>query len=840
MIGVVAGASDRWRVVVDPELRFLLRPALRGGTIVLPDDGTSTPGHVVESLGIPLPEVGRLEVSRRGPETHVEVRAVRRPQRLPDPARFLLDVHLGGLARRLWLLGVDAAYRNDADDDALVERARREGRVLLTQDRGLLRRRALPSGAYVRGGGTAAQLDDVLDRFAPALRPWTRCGACGGPLRRAARDEVEHLLQPGTRRTYHEFARCTVCGRPYWRGAHAGRLDAIVARARSIVEARPGTPARMAQRLVADVVVERLRSWQVPRVFGYSGYGVNALLGALRRAGEPAFVQARHEEAAAFMAVGHAKYAGGVGVVLSTQGPGAVHLLTGLYDAKLDGVPVVALMGQQQRTVLGSQYQQEIDLLGLVKDVAAQFAQVVTVPEQVPMVLDRAFRTALATRSPTVVVLPHDVQQLPAADPGHEHGQMVTAPRWRAGRLLPHEQDLRAAAGVLDAGSRVAMLVGQGARDARQEVVAVAERLGAGIATSLLGKPCVDESLPFVAGTMGHLGTTASAFLLGRCDTLLVVGSNDPWTEFYPPPGQARAVQIDLDGRHLGNRYPVEVALPGDAAETLRALLPLLRERTDTAWRDQVVDAVRAWHRLAAARAGTRARPVNPELVVRELSARLPGDAQVAVDVGSVTYWYARQLRLPPGVPAHLSSTLASMGCAVPYALAAKLAAPERPLVALSGDGAMQMLGNAELVTVASRWRDWADPRFVVCVLANRDLAEVTWEQRETEGDPRFDESQALPAFPFAAYADLLGLTGVRVEDPADVGPAWDRALSADRPVVLEVVTDPDVPLLPPFPAGESALETIRAALSREGGAGAHASDLLETYAEHERRLRGW
>jgi pyruvate dehydrogenase (quinone) len=595
----------------------------------------------------------------------------------------------------------------------------------------------------------------------------------------------------------------------------------------------------MGERLVADLVVERLRQWGVPRVFGYSGDGINALLGALRRAGEPEFVQARHEEAAAFMAVGHAKYTGGVGVVLSTQGPGAVHLLTGLYDAKLDGVPVVAIMGQQQQTVLGAEYQQEIDLLSLVKDVAAQFAQTVTTAEQLPMVLDRAVRTALATRSPTVVVLPHDVQQEPAPEPQQQaHGVLVTAPSWRPARVLPQEDDLRAAADLLNGGERVALLVGQGARAAQQEVVTVAERLDAGITTSLLGKPYVDESLPYAAGVMGHLGTTASAALMAGCDTLLMIGTNDPWTEFYPPPGQARAVQIDLDGRHLGNRYPVEVALPGDAAATLQALLPLLAERTDTAWRTEVEAAVRTWRDLSAERAGTPAEPVNPERVIAELSHRIPDDAVVAVDVGSTTYWYARQLRLPRGVPAHLSSTLASMGCSVPYGLAAKLAMPDRPVIALSGDGAMQMLGNAELVTVAARWRQWADPRFVVCVLHNGDLAEVSWEQRETEGDPRFPASQALPAFPFAGYAELLGMTGILVEDPADLGAAWDRALAADRPVVLEVRTDPDVPLLPPFPAGEEKLDSFRAGLDQEGADGEHARRLLDTYAEQERRAR--
>src|SRR3954451_10919985 len=415
------------------------------------------------------------------------------------------------------------------------------------------------------------------------------------------------------------------------------------------------------ERTVADLLVDRLKAWGVHRIFGYSGDGINAFMGALRRAGgDPCLVQARHEENAALMAVGHAKYTGGVGVVTSTQGPGAVHLLNGLYDAKLDGVPLVAIMGQQDSTVLGAQYQQEVDLQTLVKDVAAQFSQTATSAESVPMLMDRAFRTALATRSPCVLVLPHDIQQLPAPDEeAQEHAVMVTTPSWRAPRVLPHEEDLRAAADVLNAGRRVALLVGQGARGARDEVVAVAERLGAGAATSLLGKPYVDESLPFAAGVMGHLGTTASGALMGGCDTLLVVGSNDPWTEYYPAPGQAQAVQIDVDGRHLGNRYPVDVPLLGDAGETLSALLPLLEERTDRSWRTEVEDAVRAWHELAAERAATPADPVNPERAVAELSPRLPADAQVAVDVGSVTYWYARQLRLPAGVPAHLSSTLA-------------------------------------------------------------------------------------------------------------------------------------------------------------------------------------
>jgi pyruvate dehydrogenase (quinone) len=623
----------------------------------------------------------------------------------------------------------------------------------------------------------------------------------------------------------------------------------------------------MADRLVADVMVERLKAWGVNRVFGYSGDGINGFMGALRRSAEGGngaegssgtgfssagvestgveFVQARHEETAAFMAVGHAKYTGQVGVVTSTQGPGAVHLLNGLYDAKLDSVPVVAIIGQQSRTVLGSAYMQEIDLLTLFKDVAAQFAQMVSTPEQLPMVLDRAFRTALETRTPCVVIVPHDIQSAPAPELEQKHGIVVTAPEWQPARVLPHEDDLARAAEVLRAGSKVAFLVGQGAKNAQAEVLALAEQLDAGITTSLLGKPYMDETLPFAAGTMGHLGSTASAHLMGNCDTLLIIGSNDPWTEFYPKPGAARAVQVDIDGRKVGNRYPIEVGLVGDAAETLGLLADLLKgaeaqpagqpqAEARKKWRAEVEEQVRSWRSLSEERSRVPASPVNPELVVRELSGRLPGNAQVSVDVGSCVYWYARQLVLPPGVPAHLSGTLASMGCSVPYGLAAKLASPDRPVVALAGDGAMQMAGIAELVTVAHRWRQWADPRFVVCVFNNRDLAEVTWEQRENESEPRFPASQEIPDFPYAGYAELLGLTGIRVDSPEQLAGAWDRALAAERPAVIEVLTDPDVPLLPPFPAGAEKLEDIRSALSEEGGSGEGAAALLETYAGQE------
>ncbi|WNB84391.1 thiamine pyrophosphate-requiring protein [Cellulomonas sp. ATA003] len=569
-------------------------------------------------------------------------------------------------------------------------------------------------------------------------------------------------------------------------------------------------------------------------MFGYAGDGIDPILAALARATDHIeLVTARHEEMAAFMATGHAKYSGEVGVCLATQGPGAVHLLTGLYDAKLDRKPVVAVVGQVVSTALGSGYLQEVDLPTLFKDVCGQYVQTVTAPEQLPLVLDNAIRTAIATSSPTCVIVTHDVQRadlpddLPAA-----HGVVHTGDVVPRSRVLPAETDLARAAEVLDAGSRVALLVGQGAAGATREVLEVAERLGAGITTSLLGKPLLDESLPYHCGVMGHLGTTASADLMAGCDTLLIVGSSDPWTEFYPTPGQARTVQIDVAARNIGAKYPVEVGLAGDSAHTLAALTPMLAPK-DGAWRARVEADVRSWHDIAAQRAQDPAEPLNPQLVVRTLSDHLPPDAQVSVDVGSVVYWYARHLRLPAGVPAHLSSTLASMGSAMPYGIAAKLLHPDRPVVALAGDGAMQMNGLAELITVGARWRDWADPRFVVLVLHNGDLAEVSWEQREMEGDPRFPVSQDVPAFPYAGYAELLGLRGIRVDDPAGVDAAWREAMAADRPCVVEAVVDPRTPLLAPR-RPEETVEPMWRGLEQEPDGGPAAAQLRRQRAQED------
>jgi pyruvate dehydrogenase (quinone) len=551
---------------------------------------------------------------------------------------------------------------------------------------------------------------------------------------------------------------------------------------------------------VSDFLIARLSQWGVRKIYGYSGDGINGLLGALGRAGNvPEFIQPPHEELCAFMATAHAKYTGEVGVCLATQGPGAIHLLNGLYDAKLDHQPVVAIVGQVARSSGGSYHMQEVDLTTLFKDVAHEFVQVINTADQARMVIDRAFRIALAERTVTAIIVPQDVQELEAvAEPPHAHGKVSSSLSYSRPRVLPQQADLEQAAELLNAGKRVAMLVGAGALAATNEVIEVAERLQAGVAKALLGKAAVPDDLPFVTGTVGWLGTRASNRMMQECDTLLIVGSQFPYTEFLPAPGAARAVQIDHDGRALGSRYPSEVNLVGDSAETLRALLPLLRAPSDRTWRTRLEESVRAWHHEADDIAQREATPLNPARLFRELSAQLPDEAILCGDCGSATYWFGQLVQLRRGMKASLSGTLATMGTGVPYALTAKLNFPARPVIALVGDGAMQMNGINALITVAQHHRTWSDPRFVVLVLNNRDLSYVTWEQRVMEGNPKFVPSQALFDFPYARYAELLGLRGIRVDEPGQVADAWRSALSSDRPVVIEAITDSEVPPLPP------------------------------------------
>jgi pyruvate dehydrogenase (quinone) len=558
---------------------------------------------------------------------------------------------------------------------------------------------------------------------------------------------------------------------------------------------------------VSDFMLERLSEWGIDRIYGYPGDGINGILGALSRAEERfEFIQVPHEEVAAFMACAHAKFSGQPGICMATSGPGAIHLLNGLYDAKLDHAPVVAIVGQQKRAALGGHYQQEVDLLSLFKDVAGEYVHMCTAPEQMRHLIDRAMRIAMAERTVTCIIVPGDVQELDAVEtPPRAHGTIHSGPGYSPPRIVPAEEDLRRAAEVLNAGQRVAMLVGAGALHATDEVIQVAEVLGAGVAKALLGRAAVPDDLPFVTGQIGLLGTRPSWDLMMGCDTLLMVGSSFPYSEFLPPEGQARGVQIDIDAKMLSIRYPMEVNLVGDSALTLRALLPLLKRKADRSWREEIERNVEEWWQVVEERSLSNADPINPQRVLWELSPRLPDNAIISADSGSVANWFARNLKIRRGMMATLSGTLATMCPGVPYALAAKFNYPERVAIALVGDGAMQMLGINCLITVAKYWRRWSDPRLIVLVLNNRDLNQVTWEQRVLAGDPKWETSQNLMDFPYAALAEMVGLKGLRVEQPDEVGPAWDAALSADRPCVLDVVTDPKVPPLPPHLTYEQA-----------------------------------
>lgn len=550
---------------------------------------------------------------------------------------------------------------------------------------------------------------------------------------------------------------------------------------------------------VGDFLVERLYQWGVRRIFGYPGDGINGVFGALNRAGgKIQFIQARHEEMAAFMASAHAKFTGELGVCIATSGPGASHLLTGLYDARMDHQPVLAIVGQQARAALGGHYQQELDLVSMFKDVAGAFVQQASTPQQVRHLVDRAVRTAVGERRVTAVILPNDLQDLPYEDPTRAHGTVHSGIGYSKPKVVPFDADLQRAADVLNAGRKVAILVGAGALGASEEVAAVAEQLGAGVAKALLGKSVLPDELPWVTGAIGLLGTEPSYKLMAECDTLLMIGSGFPYSEFLPKEGQARGVQIDLQPDMLSLRYPMEVNLVGDAAQTLQALLPLLHTRPDHSWRKKIEKWRASWDKTLTKRALVKADPINPQRVVHELSPRLPDLAIISSDSGSCANWYARDLMIREGMQCSLSGGLACMGAAVPYAIAAKFAHPTRPVIALVGDGAMQMNNLAELITVAKYWQQWESPTWICAVFNNEDLNQVTWEQRVMEGDPKFEASQSIPDVPYHLFAISIGLEGIYVEREEDVASAWERALAADRPVLIEFKTDPNVAPLPP------------------------------------------
>ena len=549
---------------------------------------------------------------------------------------------------------------------------------------------------------------------------------------------------------------------------------------------------------VAEFILNRLNEWGVDKIYGYPGDGINGLLGAFHKVEKPEFIQVRHEEIASFAATAHAKFTGEVGVCMATSGPGAIHLLNGLYDGKLDHQPVVAIVGQQARTGLGANYQQEVDLQVLFKDVASEFVQYCMAPAQARHLVDRALRVAQASRSVTCIIVPEDVQESPWQEPPRAHGSVFSSVGFKKPDVVPKPADLDAAAELLNAGKKVSMLIGAGALGAENEVTQVADLLGCGVAKALNGKAALPDDLPFVTGSIGLLGTKPSDHMMQNCDTLLMVGTSFPYSEWLPKEGQARGVEINIDGRLVGMRYPMDVLLVGDAKETLAALIPKLQRKEDRSWREEIEHEVARWWEILDDRSHLSANPINPELLFHELSPRLPDNCIITADSGSATNWWARHLKIRSGMKAALSGTLATMCPGVPYALSAKLAYPDRPVIACLGDGAMQMLGINALIDIAKYKDRFTNKQLVVLVLNNHDLNQVTWEQRVLSGDQKLEASQVIPDFPYARYAELIGLRGIRVDSPDQVAGAWDEALSADGPVLIEAVTDPEVPPLPP------------------------------------------
>jgi pyruvate dehydrogenase (quinone) len=572
---------------------------------------------------------------------------------------------------------------------------------------------------------------------------------------------------------------------------------------------------------VGEFIVDRLTQWGVRRIFGYPGDGINGILAAMQKAKDKLpFIQTRHEESASLMACGHAKYTGEAGVCLATSGPGAIHLLNGLYDAKLDHQPVVAIVGQAKRLSVGAHYQQEVDLQTLFHDVAAAFVATCMEPSQVRHLVDRALRIALSERTVTCLIVPNDVQEMSYEEPPRTHGAVLSSVGFNKPVVVPAASELQRAADILNAGNKIALLVGAGALGASAEVKQIAALLGAGVAKALLGKAVLPDDLPYVTGTIGLLGTKPSWELMENCDTLLMIGSSFPYSEFLPKEGKAKGVQIDLDGRMLGIRYPMDVHLQGDAAQTLRALLPLLKEKTDKSWQKEIMDQVKHWHQVIEKRALEPANPVNPQFVFHELNKRLTGDTILAADSGSTTFWYARNLQIREGMKASVTGSLATMCSAVPYAIAAKFAYPNRPAIAIIGDGAMQMQGINELITIAKYYKTWSNPQLLIVVINNLDLNMVSWEMRALGGYPKFEDSQVLPDVSFAAFARSIGLEGFRIETPDQVATVLDQAAAADKPVVVEALCDATVPILPPHMAAAQMKKLVTALLKGDAEAG--------------------
>jgi pyruvate dehydrogenase (quinone) len=571
---------------------------------------------------------------------------------------------------------------------------------------------------------------------------------------------------------------------------------------------------------VSEFVIDRIKEWGVTRVFGYPGDGIGAfdgVLGKLDVAGDGIeYVRPTHEEIAAFMATAHAKFTGEVGVCVATSSPGAFHLLNGLYDAQMDNVPVVAIVGQQGLDALGTFTQQESNLERVFADVACYVTTIVS-PQQAQAVIDTAFRTAQARLQPAVIVLPHDVQALDAAEPGSAHWVSRSSAVPATTRIVPAPEGLQAAASVINAGSKVTLLVGAGARGATDQVLELAHKTGAGIVTALRGKDVIPSDVPFHTQQLGLLGSRPSLTQIQGCDTLVLLGTNYPYGEFLPATGQCRAVQIDLKPEQLGVRYPTEANLWGDVGATLDALLPLVEQKSDLGWQQGIAEAFQGWEREMRAEAMVDFPDgVNPRRVYFELNERLPENAIVTADAGTTADWYAHHIRLRRGMRGDLSGRLASMLAAMPYATAAKFAYPDRPVICTIGDGAFQMLGMNELITVKKYLERWPNKQLIVAVMHNDDLAQVSWEMRTEDANPVWKGSQDVESVDYAGYAELLGFRGIRLRHDDEAAPAWDEALRHDGVTLIDAYVTRNAPPLPPKISKEYRNNTLKALAKRD------------------------
>ena len=541
----------------------------------------------------------------------------------------------------------------------------------------------------------------------------------------------------------------------------------------------------------ADILVEVLQDWGVDTVFGLPGDGINGIMEALRKRRDAIrFVQVRHEEAAAFMACGYAKFTGRLGVCLATSGPGGLHLLNGLYDAKLDGQPVLALTGMPFHDLIGTRTQQDVELDKVFADVAEYSVRIMG-PTHVENVAHLACRTALLRRCVTHITFPVDLQEREIKGerskrniPGHSSDVLSLSAR------LPHEGDLAQAADILNGGEKTVILAGRGALHAGTELEQVAEILGAPIVKALLGKAAVPDDSPYTTGTVGLLGTRPSQEAMESCDTLLMVGTSFPYIEFMPKPGQARGVQIDLDPTRIGLRYPVEVGLAGDSRRTLQALMPMLQRHEDRGFLETAQQGMAAWWALMEERGSRPDVPMKPEVVAWELGKRLRDDAIVCCDSGTIATWWARHIRVKAGQMYSLSGTLASMANGLPYAMAAQIAYPERQVVLLVGDGGFSML----MAEFANCVRDKLPVKVVV--VKNNSLGMIKWEQMVFLGNPEYGCD--LHPIDFAAFARACGAPGYTVDDPKQCGAVLDQALAADGPVIVDAIVDPFTPPMPP------------------------------------------